>query len=168
MPENEDPTTDEKPETKATPPWGSDDDFKPEKAWSLIQALRADKEKLTGERDSFKQKVESAEAASLSDLEKAQRERDAAVEASNKSAGDAARLRAAVKFGIDEDDLDLLGNGTEDEILARAERLASRFKADPVPGKPRESMPRGGGDPDAEPEETDPAKLAAAVPRSVF
>lgn len=30
----------------AAPPWGSDDEFNPEKAWSLIQGLKSDKEKL--------------------------------------------------------------------------------------------------------------------------
>lgn len=29
-----------------TPPWGSDSEFNPEKAWNLIQGLKADKEKL--------------------------------------------------------------------------------------------------------------------------
>lgn len=33
-----------------TPPWGSDEEFNPEKAWNLIQGLRADKEKLAGRR----------------------------------------------------------------------------------------------------------------------
>lgn len=32
----------------AAPPWGSDDQFDPAKAWSLIEGLRADKEKLAG------------------------------------------------------------------------------------------------------------------------
>jgi hypothetical protein len=31
----------------ATPPWGSDEDFKPDKAWKLIEDLRADKEALS-------------------------------------------------------------------------------------------------------------------------
>jgi hypothetical protein len=30
-----------------TPPWGSDDQYDPAKAWSLIEGLRADKEKLS-------------------------------------------------------------------------------------------------------------------------
>ena len=29
---------------KAAPPWGSDDDFQPDKAWKLIQNLRAEAE----------------------------------------------------------------------------------------------------------------------------
>lgn len=31
-----------------TPPWGTPDQFDPEKAWNLIQGLRADKDKLAG------------------------------------------------------------------------------------------------------------------------
>lgn len=34
-----------------------------------------------------------------------------------------------------------------------------------VPSRPAERMPRGGGDPDEPPEETDPKKLAAMIPR---
>jgi hypothetical protein len=41
-----------------------------------------------------------------------------------------ARVKAAVKHGLTEDDLDLLGShGTPEEIDARAERLAARLKA---------------------------------------
>lgn len=33
-------------QAQQAPPWGSDEEFNPEKAWNLIQGLRADKEKL--------------------------------------------------------------------------------------------------------------------------
>lgn len=38
-------------ESGAKPPWGDDENFDAEKAWSLIQNLRKDKEALTKERD---------------------------------------------------------------------------------------------------------------------
>lgn len=43
-----DPNAPATPEPKADeqPPWGSPEEFNPEKAWNLIQGLRADKEKL--------------------------------------------------------------------------------------------------------------------------
>jgi hypothetical protein len=169
----DDPTPDPKPEDKkVTPPWGSDEDFNPEKAWGLIQALRGDKTALTAERDALKTKVDEAEAASLSETEKIQRQRDDAIKASGDTATELAKARAALKHGLTEDDLDLLGSGTPEEIAARAERLADRLgsapKGDPIPGKPKESLPRGGGDPDQPVEETDPSKLAGAIPRSTW
>jgi len=168
-------TDDPKPDApaddkKATPPWGTDADFNPEKAWNLIQALRGDKTTLTAERDGLKQKVDAAEAATLTEAQRLERERDDAVKNGTTTATELAKARAALKYGLAEDDLDLLGSGTPDEIAARAERLAARLstapQADPLLGKPKESLPRGGGDPDTEVDETDPAKLAAAIPRS--
>lgn len=38
----------QQPPAEPQPPWGSPDEFNPEKAWKLIQDLRADKEKLAG------------------------------------------------------------------------------------------------------------------------
>ncbi len=152
-----------------TPPWGTDEDFNPEKAWTLIQALRGDKATLTAERDELKTKVDAAEAATLTETEKIQKERDEAVKNGTDTATELAKTRAALKHGLSEADLELLGNGTPDEIAARAERLADRLgsapKGAPIIGKPTEQLPRGGGDPDQTVEETDPAKLAGAVPR---
>ena len=55
-----------------------------------------------------------------------------------------ARMQAAVKHGLSEDDLDLLGtHGTPEEIEARAERLATRLKAAEA-NKPKPDF--GGGD----------------------
>lgn len=57
---------------------------------------------------------------------------DAAAQAearANETAAELARVKAAVKHGLTEDDLDLLGShGTPEEIDARAERLAARLK----------------------------------------
>ena len=49
-----------------------------------------------------------------------------------------ARLRAAVKYEIAAEDLDLLGSGTAEEIESRAKRLAAR---DAAAGKPRRPAP---------------------------
>ena len=53
------------------------------------------------------------------------------------------RLRMATRYGIAEDDLDLLGSGSDDEIEDRARRLADRFASTPpasVPGRPAEQL----------------------------
>lgn len=53
------------------------------------------------------------------------------------TATELAKLRAAVKHGLTDDDLELLGTGTPEEIESRAERLASRLKsAAPAPPSP--------------------------------
>lgn len=55
-----------------------------------------------------------------------------------------ARVKAAVKHGLTEDDLELLGaHGTPEEIDARAEKLAARIKAVEA-AKPKPDF--GGGD----------------------
>lgn len=45
------------------------------------------------------------------------------------TAAELARMKAAVKHGLTEDDLDLLGSGTAEEIEVRAEKLAARLNA---------------------------------------
>lgn len=60
------------------------------------------------------------------------------------TAAELARVKAAVKHGLTEDDLELLGtHGTPEEIDARAERLAARIKTVEA-NKPKPDF--GGGD----------------------
>jgi len=62
---------------KQKPPWGSDDDFDPAKAWKLIEGLKADKERLQARpvlTDEQKHQLDEYNAlieASKSDLERA-------------------------------------------------------------------------------------------------
>lgn len=61
-----------------------------------------------------------------------------------------------------------LTGSTKEELESDAEELFDEFKpagtAGRIPGRPKERL-RGGGDPTEEPEETDPRKLAARIPR---
>lgn len=75
--------------------------------------------------------------------EAAERSRQEAAE----TAVELARLRAAVKHGLSDDDLDLLGTGTPEEIEARAERLAARLKAATPPQSPPVDGQGRNGDP---------------------
>lgn len=83
-------------------------------------------------------KDNSTAAARLKELEDAQKtteERltgtlDERTRERDEARRDLVRLRAAVKYGLDEDDLDLLGDGDEDVVFKRAERLAARPKVD--------------------------------------
>jgi len=126
--------TDQPTDTK---PWG--DDFDETKAWTLIQNLRADKTRLTESLATERQARETAEEAAKSS------DTDGKIAAAEKRATDAERSlyveRALRKHSIDEDLVDFLTGDTEEEILARAERLAkvSTPKADgekPAADKP--------------------------------
>lgn len=83
------------------------------------------------------------------------------------------RLRVALRKGLTETQVKRLLGSTEEELEADADELLAAFKpgeaeTPPPPatgGRPKEKL-RPGAVPDAEPEETDPAKLAAAVPRT--
>lgn len=114
-------------------------------------------------------KSNKAAADKLSELEKSQmteqqrleRERDEARTSLDASSSELARLRAAMKYGLEDDDLDLLGTGSAEEIDARAKRLSERLASTtkkPATRRPAESL-HGGSDPETEPEETDVRKL---------
>src|SRR5262245_39538221 len=101
----------------------------------------------------------------MTEQQRLERERDDARQSAERSTVELARLRAAVKYGLDEDDIEWLGTGTPDEIDASAKRLAERLKAadktkpPPATRRPAETL-RGGTEPEQEPEETDVRKIA--------
>jgi hypothetical protein len=145
------------PDKAEAPPWGSDDEFDPRKAWNLIQNLRKEK----AEAAELKRKVAEYESANLTERERLEKERESAISERDATVTELAQLRAAVKYGLEPDDLELLGSGTPEQIDTRAKRLAERLgtATKPPPGKPQMRL-RGGGDPTAEPPETDLGKLA--------
>lgn len=168
MAEETEPTVTEEPPAAPTepeqpaPPWGSDQEFNPEKAWRLIQNLRSE----VGELKPKAQKLAELEDAQKSEQQRLQEQLEAAQAESVKAAVDAARYRAAMKHGLDDDDLDLLGDDPE-QIEVRAERLAARIAAatpDPAASpsrRPQERL-RPGASPDADPEQS-PKDIAAAL-----
>lgn len=88
-----------------------------------------------------------------------------------KANSDLVRENVALAAGLTVAQAKRLSGATREELETDAAEYAAELKGttepkEPVPGKPRENIPRGGGDPEIEVEETDPAKLAAAVPRS--
>jgi hypothetical protein len=83
---------------------------------------------------------------------------------------EACRMRVALRKGLTEGQMKRLFGTTEEELAADADELLEEFKGaqpetPPAGGRPKERL-RPGAVPDAEPEETDPAKLAAAIPRA--
>lgn len=118
-----------------------------QKARELEDASKSETERISGERDTYKTRAESAETG----LTKLRIALEAAPEGASLE-----QVRAVAKR---------LTGSTDDELTQDAEELYTLLGANrpkPVASKPREAL-RGGGDPDEEPEETDPRKLAALI-----
>lgn len=110
-----------------------------------------EKWKTLARKNEARAKENAAAARRLAEIEDAAKteqqrleERAAAAERERDEARvELTRLRMAARYGIGEDDLDLLGSGTDEEIEARARRLAERLaphpSAPPVPGRPVEA-----------------------------
>ena len=119
------------------------------KAQELEDANKTEAQRLVEARDQFKARADTAEVT-LSKLE-------IALEAAPDGAS-LAQVRAVAKR---------VSGATAEERAADAAELYELLGATAKPtvkGKPREAL-RGGGDPDEEPEETDPRKLADRIGR---
>lgn len=126
-----------------------------QKSESLTQADvdRIVKDRLERERakfadyDTLKERAAKFDEIEESQKTEQQKLADKAAAAEAKAAekdAELARVKAAVKHGLTEEDLDLLGtHGTAEEIDARAEKLAARIKAADT-NKPKPDF--GGGD----------------------
>lgn len=145
---------------KPKPPWGDDADFNPEKAWKLIENLRFDNTTLKSDRDGLKSKVDAFESEKLSAQEKLEKELGDARTQAETATAEAAKMRAAIKHGLSEEDLDLLGSGTAEEIEARAAKLAARIAAQPT--GPRAPAPNPAQGTSGQPPRTVAEQIAAA------
>jgi len=159
----DDPKPDDKPDDKPTP----DPD---EGAKKALEAER----KARREADA-KVKELGDQLAALDDKDKSEVERlTGKVSQLEKDLATATqradRYEVALDKGLDMTRAKRLTGTTRDELEADAEELkgwtagASGEGGGPVPDKPKENL-SGGGDPTDEPEETDPRKLAAQIPR---
>ena len=89
----------------------------------VVIALR----KANQEAAAARAKIKEFEDKDKSELDKAIEAAAAAVKAQAETELENQRLKAAVKFGLSEDDLALLGDGPADGFMARAEALAARL-----------------------------------------
>lgn len=148
-PEAEEATTEETTEAaEEQPTEDSTDwrrDFDPEKAREKIT-------KLNSENKNLRQRAKNAESGAgekdsrISDLETA-----------------LARERVGRRLGLPDQLVDRLKGSTEEELLADAQALVDLVSPKAtVKKRPTERL-AGGGEPEEEPEENDPAKLAAAI-----
>lgn len=128
----------------------NDDDFDPARALEKIRKLNSENKNL---RDAKKAAEEKAAGTDEKDT------RIQALEAEN------LRIRIGARHGLPDELIDRLKGNTEEEILADAEKLLALVSGKQAPTqRPKEAL-RGGGQPGVEPEETDPRKLAARIPR---
>lgn len=130
------------------------------------QAVKAALVKAHKEAETLRLKLKEIEDRDKSETQKAS---EAAADAERRAAeavADVTRLRMAIKYGLDEDDLDLLGTGTDEQIEGRAKRLAEK-SGTPAPQTRRPTATlRGGGNTQEDPDdESDPRALAARIPR---
>ena len=161
----DDDTTPEMGETEPEKPDSDDSDE--------VEKLRAALKKANKEAEQSRLKLkeiedrDKTEAQRLADTNRDLEERAAKAEAK------VLRLEVCQERGLPMSMVNRLHGTTKEELEADAEDLLEAFKSGtdsqpPGPtGRPKERL-RPGAVPEAEPEETDPSKLAALVPRSRF
>ena len=138
-------------EAKQQPPWERNgEDFNPEKAWHLIENLRHENEDLAQKNRAYEDEKLTARQKADRDLKEAQ-DRLAQVQA--KAAWAEARAKHPC---LSEEDYDLIGAGTPEQIADKAAKLAARIEAQAASDAGRKptnpvlrANPTGGNDPTA-------------------
>lgn len=147
-PQDDAPDTPPQPEQPA-PPWGSDDEFNPEKAWRLIQNLRNE----NAELKPFRTKAQELEDAQKTDLE---RLTDQLTQTQQElTEARSAALRAEVRAtrpDLKPAQVARLQGTTIEELLEDADEVYGPAPEEPTKptGRPTERL-RSGVVPDAEP-----------------
>ncbi|PJM80003.1 hypothetical protein [Bifidobacterium scaligerum] len=138
------------------PPWERDgEEFSPEKAWSLIQHLREDNSKLRTASEASSAKLREIEDAKLTEQEKLQRDLKEAHEQLAQVNMAKAWAEARAKHpSLTEQDFDLIGGGSPEEVMAKAAKLAARIDAQAAKNADQNNInpilraqPTGGSDP---------------------
>lgn len=118
-------------------------------------------------------RLKEIEDANKTETQKLAEEKAAAESVAKSVSGELMRLRVAMRKGLTETQAKRLVGDTEEELEQDAEDLLASFGhkkdsgADTDTGKPTRPKERlrSGSAPDDEPDESDPRKLAASVPR---
>ncbi len=156
--------------TTSTPPWGDKENFDEERAWRLIQNLRAERDEARQERDELKAEKAAAEDAKKTEAEKAAEAARKAQERAEKAERDLYVERAMRRHEIPEDLAEFVSGKSEEEINERAERLAKRIKGekpdskkekDADDGRPAPALTPGHGGDAPEPFDAHAIALAA-------
>lgn len=164
----------------AETPWG--DDFDAERAWKLVQNLRTERDGLKTERDSLKTERDALVTERDGLKTELQTKTEEVERTTKETARELALQKVLRKHPELEDFADLLSGDTEEEIAAKADRLAAIGKpkepaanADPageqppagdpeLPGKPTPSLTPGHGGEENAP--FDPVAIAKAARRN--
>jgi hypothetical protein len=147
-----------------------DEPFDKDRALDTIKKQRAAEKAALDENKALKAKLKEIEDAEKSDGEKLAERTKAAETTASSATAEAARLRVALRKGLTETQAKRLVGETEEDLEKDADELLESFKPsdeqqdDDTRRRPKERL-RSGATSSTEPEETDPDKLAAQVPR---
>ncbi|RSX53946.1 hypothetical protein D2E25_0252 [Bifidobacterium goeldii] len=124
------------------PPWERDgEEFNPEKAWNLIQHLRDDNSKLKSVNETTSAKLREFEDAKLTEQEKMQRDLKEVREQLASVNVEKAWAEARAKYPqLTQQDFDLIGAGTPEEIADKAAKLAARIPAQDTENAARQAI----------------------------
>jgi len=116
-------------------------------------------------------RLEEIEEAQKSEQERLAEQADKAAKRAAQAELDALRYQVAFEKGLSAELMEFLNGESREDLEAKADKLAryqpiqqQEDEGQEPPRRPRERM-RPGATPSAEPEETDPRKLAAQLPR---
>lgn len=167
-----DPVEDPKP---APDPKPGDPAPDPDPAPADIDAMRRQLKEANKEAEKHRLKLKEIEDAGKTELQKTSDERDEHKTARATAETAAMRLEVALDKGLTATQAKRLIGSTREEMEADADELITSFappgeeeKSGGGPARRPTERLRGGGTPAAEPDETDPRKLAAQIPRPGF
>lgn len=153
----------------AKPPWGSAEEFDPERAWNLIQNLRVERDEEKTKRTDVSARLKAFEDEKLTAEQKTARDLEESKGQLSEILAENALLKAGVEHGLSSDDLALLAGLPADSIPERAAALAARLadvggdaggKSD-FSDRPKPNL-RGGSNPGETPEKT-PEQIVAEL-----
>lgn len=148
-------TENEAPNGAANDTSSQEEEFDKDRALATIRKQRESEAAAVKRAKDLEAKVREFEDRDKSEQERLTEARDQAATDAASARAEATRLRMAIKYGLDEEDLDLLGEGDEEKIEARAKRLSERSAPkDESKRRPREDLRAGavpGVEPDVEP-----------------
>jgi hypothetical protein len=127
--------------TKTEAPWG--DDFDAERAWRLVQNLRSERDAIKAERDSLRTERDNLVTERDGLKEELQTKTSEIERISKENAREVALQKILRKHPELEDFADLLTGDTEEELSAKAERLAAIGKPKDGAGKQESSEDNG-------------------------
>lgn len=163
-----DDSQDEGGKVEPSPPWSSDEEFKPDLAWKRITSQSRDIERLRkelAETQPAVQRVKELEDASKTETQKLAEAAETHKGRADKAEAQLMRLTVGLEKGLTPAQAKRLVGSTKEELEADADELLTSFGGSKSSGsdRPRENL-RGGGDPTEEPE-PDIRKIADQIPR---